>query len=571
MKQNYRFPKNQWLRYQHQTEFVSGQDYLLVVGSIYLGNPLKPMDFALRAVPARDGLEAFCITEDSLRKKKTDRDLHWTVTDEGNGQVSLFSVSAKKYLNLDDQGARLSKKKQALTVKRNGSMFRFFAEQDGKEWYLYAARREETNSKLSFTSGNTSDKTSFGLLQRTTVNIPLKPTSAPILTAGTYADVHIDYGLQMQAPYIRKSIYTVARRYRQKYDLDAIIMCGDNISDNATPETQTGASQGFWPYKRWQRSRARLDEALRKSFRTPEKSENILYLTGNHDYQVGDRQPEGLTYNSAYYTDLLPKNITHALYQTMPVDQGPSENLLCYQYRIKNVHFLVLNEPAFPFTPKGRYPSRGDPGHSLEQAVWLEERLNAIEAELGDKAVIFVSSHFPFTRDSFYTTYGACHPNGEAFYKMMKAMLRFPNLFYIYGHVHCADFWVTLTHSAETVDSVSPIEMNLVDNGEYLNLVTPENSERSKFRSDVILSNGFHHVFGGSLSFCGNRYFSNDGKHLPAGLTADDVPFLQVMVAEVYDDRVVLTMENFGTKKDTLKYLPNATYKLKPLVCPLVK
>jgi len=43
------------------------------------------------------------------------------------------------------------------------------------------------------------------------------------------------------------------------------------------------------------------------------------------------------------------------------------------------------------------------------------------------------------------------------------------------------------------------------------------------------------------------------------------------MVAEVYEDRVVLTMHNFGKKKDTLERLPNASYKLKPLICPLVK
>ncbi|MBQ4322812.1 MAG: hypothetical protein IJC19_02605, partial [Clostridia bacterium] len=442
-------------------------------------------------------------------------------------------------------------------------------DKEGKAQFLHASLRDEVEGKVVFTAANKAGETTFALLKRAEIDLPLQPQGKPILTAGSYADVHIDYGLQLKPPYMRKDILKTARAYRTRYDLDAIIMCGDNMSDNGS-HFDLGAMQGHWPYSRWQSTRARLDKALRGSFRNPEKADNILYLTGNHEYQAGDRQPEGQTFNSAYYTDLLPQGVTHKIYQQMKVDQGPAENLLCYQYRIGDVFFLVLNDPAYPFI-KWRFPERSEPGHTLEQAQWLEERLKEIEQEKGNKAIIFVSSHFPFTRGEFSATYDVGHPNMEAYYRMDRAMMRFPNLFYFYGHVHGGDRWVTLTHSAETMGHLSPVEMSLEDNGEFLDLTTQESSEREKFRSDVILSQGFHHIFTGSLAFFSNGYFATDGKKLYSTLSAIECPFFQGLVIEVYEDRVVLTMQNFGTKKETLACLKNGTYKLKPLTCPLVK
>jgi hypothetical protein len=50
-----------------------------------------------------------------------------------------------------------------------------------------------------------------------------------------------------------------------------------------------------------------------------------------------------------------------------------------------------------------------------------------------------------------------------------------------------------------------------------------------------------------------------------------EVPFFQQLVAEVYEDRVVLTMQNLGTKKAVAEHLPNSSYNLKPVVIPLKK
>ncbi len=570
MKNNARFPKDRFLRYQNIPAYESGEEYLLVMANVHPGGTDKAGDYALRAKACRDGVEAFRFEEDLLRKKRSDRDLYWTVTDEGDGLVSLWSASARKYLTIDAQGVWLKKKKQLLTLRKNGNQVRFFVrDKEGKAQFLHASSREEVPGKIVFTAANKAGETSFGLFRRATVDLPLHPQGKPILTAGTYADIHVDYGLQLQKPYMRKTVPAAARGFRNRFDLDAVIMCGDNLSDNGS-HFGNGAVQGNWPYDRWLITRNRLNEALRKSFRNPEKADNILYLTGNHEYQAGDRQPEGEGFNSAYYTDLLPQGVTHSIYETMDVDQGPKENLLCYQYRIGDIFFLVLNDPANPFI-QWRFPERNEPGHTLRQAEWLEERLNAIEQELGNKAVVFVSSHFPFRRGEFSATYGVGYPNMEAYYKMDKAMMRFPNLFYVFGHVHGGTNWITMTHTAETMGHLVPVELGLEDNGEFLDLVTQESTEREKFQSDLVLTDGFHHIYGGSHSFFSNPYYETDGKKKNSTLSAVPCPFFQGLAIEVYEDRVVLTMQNFGTKAGVTDYLPGATYNLKPLVCPLVK
>ncbi len=263
--------------------------------------------------------------------------------------------------------------------------------------------------------------------------------------------------------------------------------------------------------------------------------------------------------------------MTHKLTRKMPVGQGPDENLLCYKYRIGDVSFLVLNEPDYPFCPKSRYPSRGDPAHSAEQAQWLKERLQEIEEELGNKAVIFVSSHFPFLKDCFNATYGACDPNHEAFYRMDRAMMRFPNLFFFFGHTHGGNQHPVFCRTSENMEANAPIDLSLEKAETGLKLIAQENSERGRFRSDLVMTTGYHHNYGGSMAFYYNNYFANNGVKSPSYLTHLEVPFFQGCVIEVYDDRVVLSMQNFGTKAGVKDHLPGATYNIEPLVCMLKK
>lgn len=570
MEQTYRFQQDELLRYQHVPTFQSGEQYVLVMASLTASGEKKPRDYALRAKRSRDGLEAFPFYETDLRKKKSDKDLYWTVTNEGNGTVSLWSEAARKYLTIDEQGAWLSRKKQLLTLTVNGSTLRFsIRDQKQNDRFLRCSGRNEAESKLVFTSGITNDASSFALLQRVR-GISQKPEGEVRLTAGTFADIHIDYGIQLFRPYVRKSAAITAKGYAKRYDLDAVILCGDNISDNGSGSgyPRGGALQGKWPYDRWVRTKKILHEALQKSFRNPENAKNIFYLTGNHEYQVGDRQPEGQCFNSAYYTDLLPNDIRNPLIEKMDVEQGSDQCLLCYEYRVKGIPFLVMNTPIYP---KINPHSRIDPAHTMKQALWLEERLNEIEREMGNKAVVFVSSHFPLRWPYFGNTQGLVPSNLDAFVKMEETMNRFPNLFYCFGHTHGGNQHPTFRRTAEVMESNSPVALNLTEENGNLHLNLQDAQERGRFRSDLVQALGYHHVYGGSMSYYYNEYFANDGKKKNSWLTHLEVPFFQACAIEVYDDRVILSMQNFGTKAGVKEYLPNASYKIEPMICLLKK
>lgn len=124
MKQEKYFPAGELLRYRQVTTLVPGEEYVVTIGTMENFTGLRYQDYALRAKTTRDGLEALLFREEFLRKKRSDRDLLWTVTSEEDGCIALYSESAGKYLVLDGRGARLSKNKQLLKTVPNGTTFR---------------------------------------------------------------------------------------------------------------------------------------------------------------------------------------------------------------------------------------------------------------------------------------------------------------------------------------------------------------------------------------------------------------------------------------------------------------
>ncbi len=573
MRENRRFPKEELLLYRQQKTFVSGEQYCLVMGHIVAPGQPKPKDFALRAKESRDGVEAYPFYEEALRRQRTDRELLWTVTDEGEGTVSLWSDFAKRYMNLNQHGMTLSKKKQALHLQQNGELVRFgWDDGEGNRHWIRVATRAEAPYGINFTAGRDDNCTSFALAKRV-FGIAATPRGEKRISVGTYADIHIDYGIQLFRPYLRKGVFQMAKGYAKNYDLDALIMCGDSISDNGSHAQypRGGAMQGKWPYARWLKTRNLLHEALQKSFQNPKNSRNIFHLTGNHDYQVGDRQPEGQHFNSAYYTDLLPADILHPLIQKVAVDVGSDQCLLCYEYRVKNVPFLVLNTPVYPQVPGAKFPDRACPAHTLEQYAWLEARLQEIEEEQGEKALIFLSSHYPLWPNQYNQTEGIMAPNYEAYVKINLLLNRFPNLFFFYGHAHGGDGYPAFTNSAENMEGNTPIDLAYREIDGKPAVLTQEHTERGRFRSDILETTSFHHMYAGSLSFYSNHYFANNGVKKPSLLTHLDIPMIQGCTVEVYEDRAVVTMNNFGPKAETLACLPGSTYKLKPLTVMLKK
>lgn len=573
MEQTYRFPAGELLHYRHEPEPKAGEPYILIMANIsYPG--VRQYDYALRAKIARDGLATAKFTKEDLRKKKTDRDLYWITADEGNGFVSLYSPAANRYVSLTEQGATLSKKKALLKIKENGSFRKYYTElKDGTKLFLRCACRSEAENGIIFTSGAEENSSSFGSVVRVHGIPAARPKEKAKLTVGTLTDIHIDYGIQLFRPYIRKSLIRSCRGYRNRYDLDAMIIPGDTISDNGSSPSypRGGARQGKWPRERFLRVQKLLDTTIRGSFRDADKA-RVLWLTGNHDHQVGDRQPEGMTYDSSDYSYLLPKDIKDPLFvDCHEFDIGTGKSLLCYRYEVKGYDFLILNNPLQPFTEGNR--DRFEPGHNMNQAEWLEQQLAKIKKEKGNKAVVFVASHYPFRPSCYCCVSDGCPDNIAPYMRMFNAMHEFPNLFFFYGHIQGGDWHITLNKTAENMATWSKpcTDIKANEQGRYWP-ADKDSFERGRFCSDVISGTGFHENFSGGMVFYKTHFFANDGKKVDTWLTHLDLPFYQGCAIEVYEDRVILTMENFGTKAGVKDHLPaGSLYKPEPLVCPLVK
>lgn len=569
MENEHLFPRTELIRYRQVTDPKPGNEYLLVMAYLSPKGSIAPGDYALCARRDRDGMTGFRITEDELRRKRSDADLCWILNDEKDGQVSLYSPAAKKYVTLEEERAYLSRKKFLFRKEQIGSMFRLRADGKHAPLYLRIAVRNESASGLIFTSGQAASNTVFGIFERVR-GLSAETVGKPKVTVGTLADIHTDYRLQSKRPYHRRGALQAAKAYRNRYDLDAIMVCGDHTSDNASWfKVPFGAEQGEWDYETFLRSRAALDNTLHSAFRDPKKA-NILYVSGNHEYQCGDRQPAGKTYSSAYYDDLLPKDVKNRLTEPFPTDLSDPDNLMCYSWEKNGVDFLLLNTPLYPVIEGARSVCRRNPAHNAQQADWLEKQLERIRKAKGRDAVIFVATHYPFEHGCFAGS--ADFPdNYDVYLRMEAAMNRFPNLFLFYGHSHHGDFLECRTHTGENMVTRAPYEYSFYTREDGARRMTsPDAFARCRFTSDALLANGFHEEYAGSLSFYYTNFFKNDGKKFKTDLTQLEVPFSQGCVIEVYDDRVVLTMQNFGTRAGTA-LLPDSTYKLRPLICPLRK
>jgi len=562
------FPQNELLRYRPVTEPVPGKIYRISVSCLQNRTGLRYKDYALQAKVCRDGLQAILFEEEPVRKLRSESSLCWKLNEEEEGAVSLYSLQAKKYLMLDPQGARLSRNKCLLNKEANGAAFRFSAK-TYPHLYLRCTERADTPYGYVFTSATAENATSLLLLERME-GVPLLPQGKKRLTAGTVSDIHIDYNVQGKAPYLRKAVFRAARKFRKKYDLDLLLTCGDNVSDNGShPIYHRGVLQGKFPREKFLRIQKLLHASLQRSFRDGNREKPILWLSGNHDCQVGDRQPEGKRFNSNDYSNFLPRELLHPLRRPAPMDVGIQEELLCYEYRVKGISFLVLNTPLYPFAPQNPHvpdPHRPSAGHTKEQAEWLRQRLEEIEKADGRFSTVFVLSHYPFHRGSFMSPNKNCRHNYDAYALLEQVLNRYPNLFWIYGHVHGTDDWISHTRSSECMESHLPIPLEGTETG----IVCTDSPDRGSVRSELILANGFKCAFAGSLAYFETSYFKNDGVRFRSALTELEVPFAQGLAVEVYEDRVVLTMENFGTKEGTA-LIRGGTYNLKPMIYPLIK
>ena len=360
----------------------------------------------------------------------------------------------------------------------------------------------------------------------------------PLLTSFCLSDIHNQFSM-LEPPYTIRGTATLAIDYilATEGKVDVAVIGGDYMSDY--PNYQ---SSGWLPYEYYLGYKAKTLE----TFAQLAEGGKAIYVVGNHDYAQGEAATDG-SYNSFdFYTDGMELTMgvlgdDDAFWVTG--EHTGEDYLLAYYYEVNGIGFAGLS-PDPDKIWSTQYTTANEKCMNDEALAWLDKKLDKVDPD-GTK-VIFVNCHFPI--DSKNSAFNNAHDNYIESV-LVPVFLGHNNLFQLYGHV---ESWYT-DNTANNVYHYDKSGKSVVMKG------TATNS------NEIINANdrGFNTVYMGHFrpSYSTNKgWFYNDPvkgfggtDHTSyTGTATESHPdtatpkIAQGMYIEVFEDRVVFTMKNFG-------------------------
>lgn len=356
----------------------------------------------------------------------------------------------------------------------------------------------------------------------------------PILTSFCMTDIHNNFAMlepgNSTGDYVIRGTATLAidQILATEGKVDVAVIGGDYMSDYPH-----WVYSGNLPYEYFLGYKAKTIETFSKLA----EDGKVIYIAGNHDYGQGEAPKNDAPYNSFdfYFGE-------GAMEKTMGIlDDGNAfwkigENtgdlyLLAYYYEVNGIGFAGLSpDPDIIFNKQGD-------GMSDEALAWLDAKLDEVDPD-GTK-VIFVNCHYVIDGR------GPTSSNDRSTYhaeRLIPIFLGHNNLFHLYGH------WETW-FDTNTVNNLFHYDTNG-------NLVGIAGNETS---SDQVLSaedRGFNAVYMGHFRpmqgdhpdwFYDDAITGDGGKggtHTEPSTATPKIA--QGMYIEVFEDRIVFTMKNFG-------------------------
>lgn len=257
-------------------------------------------------------------------------------------------------------------------------------------------------------------------------------TKKPLLTIGCLSDMHSELSLinptsgKVEDVRLRGTILNTLKSMYENEDLDLIVLGGDCTSDCTIPKAN------------WERVRDLMHEAFRSAFRPERTRRPVIYITGNHDYEVANFDKIPKSYNAADYLPIMTEDIyelpeSEKFYEDADNGSlGTMKLLAAFHYVINGFDFVMLN------CGKRFFKSAWDYNYSFESIEWVDQKLDEIYAENPDKTVFFVL-HIPFGDSNSISAYGKgldCNNTSNSAYKLKQALAKHPNLIMLYGHDH---------------------------------------------------------------------------------------------------------------------------------------
>lgn len=260
----------------------------------------------------------------------------------------------------------------------------------------------------------------------------LDTPEAPLLTIGCVSDVHCMNNMitppngNLDDITVRSSLTTVLNRMKTEDKPDVLIFGGDSESDKTIDEENSI------------KVRQVLAETMRSVF-DEGKNPNVLWLTGNHDYEVANFNSDKNVvttkpYNAGNFYDFPMKQEVGVLsesdlfYEEADNGEYGTERILAaYHYVLNGFDFVVLNCGKYFFHKAWDYT------FSTESCTWVKDKLQEIDPD-GTKTVFFLC-HVPFP-DSNSLNSGKGMNDTEGYPILKAACAAHPNLIMLYGHDH---------------------------------------------------------------------------------------------------------------------------------------
>lgn len=266
----------------------------------------------------------------------------------------------------------------------------------------------------------------------------------PLLTIACLSDLHNQTDLiqgDVSSVRLRGTILTTLAAIRQEEDIDVMVLGGDFTSDCTIPEAN------------WAQVRKLMREATRAAFHG--KSQRpVIYVTGNHDYEVANVSGIPKPYNAARYYDFTMKNDIGVLSDDdsfyEEADNGSSGTLrllAAYHYRIKDFDFVVLN------CGKNLVHNNWNYYYSMESVEWVGKKLDQL-CQQDSQRTIFFCVHIPFSDSNSISTSekGIGHGiQSECSQRLKEILAAHPNVVMLYGHDHGYDDAYTRERTSQRV------------------------------------------------------------------------------------------------------------------------
>ncbi|MBR1593915.1 MAG: metallophosphoesterase [Alloprevotella sp.] len=271
----------------------------------------------------------------------------------------------------------------------------------------------------------------------TTLNAQGLADDKPVMSIGCLSDLHNELGLisssNVNNVKLRGTIVNTVNKMREEEDIDLIVLGGDYTSDVTIPEAN------------WERIRDLMHDALRSAFHPEREKKPVIYVTGNHDYEVANFDNLPKPYNAARYYDFIMKDdigeLTEkdAFYEEADNGSLGKENLLAaFHYEINGFDFIALNCGKFFFA------SAWDYSYSLASVEWVGQKLAELYEKSPNRTVFFLL-HVPFQDSNSISNInkgmgGRGSAEGVQSAKRLKEILaQYPNVIMLYGHDHGSD------------------------------------------------------------------------------------------------------------------------------------